>query len=350
MASLASRIDLDDSVEAVMDYLEREGASDGLPVVPPTPERVEAMMAAYERKPEDVVGILPPLEGAATVEKIAINAVMAGCRPEYFPAVVAAVEATADPAFDIRSLNTTTNSASTMVVVNGPARHTLGVNFSYSCFGMGSRANATIGRALRLAQLNIGGSIPGEVSKSSFGQPGRYSMCIGEWEEMNPWSPLQVQRGFRKEENTVTVFASSQTYNITDVWSRTGEGYLTSIAHSIDGIASAWVIVGQGDILIVLSPEWAERIAEDFELPDVQQFLWENARIPLARFHSEHLAPLREGGRILPDETVSMVKEPDHFVIIVAGGANGHHSYACPSFGLQRSVTRSFTLPESAGS
>ncbi|MCL0102105.1 hypothetical protein M1O29_03375 [Dehalococcoidia bacterium] len=342
--TLSQRVDLDDSLEAVMDYLESEGASDGLPVIPPTPDRVEAMIATSHRKPDDIVGILPPRQGAATIEKIAINAVMAGCRPEYFPVVVAAVEATADPSFDLEGVNTTTNSATTLMVVNGPARDKLGINYGYSCFGFGGRANATIGRALRLSMLNIAGSIPGEVSKSTFGQPGRYSMCIGESEDMNPWAPLQVQRGYTKEDNTVTVFATSETTLITDVWSQSGEGYLLSIAHSIDSIAAAWVIVGRGDILIVLSPEWAEKIAKDFDLATMQQYLWENSRIPLDRFHPEHYGPLKDLGRLHSGDLVPLVQEPSHLVVIVAGGLNGLHSFACPSFGLQLSVTRPFTL------
>src|SRR5262249_685439 len=166
-----------DDPGAVLAYVEAQGWGDGLPVIPPTEARVQAMLEATPLAPAHVVGVVEPRRGEATVEKVAVNAVLAGCRPDCFPAVLAAVEAVCEPRFNLYALNTTTCCATPALMVNGPARRTLGVECGYSCLGQNGRANATIGRALRLVMRNVGGAIPGAVSKSVFGQPGRLSLC-----------------------------------------------------------------------------------------------------------------------------------------------------------------------------
>src|SRR5437773_6774925 len=171
------------------------GVTDGLPVVSPTRERVERMLAETTRSREALVAEVPPSFGRATVEKIAINAVMAGCRPEYLPVVLAVVEAACDPVFNLHGQSGTTNAASPLIIVNGEARTRLGVNCAAGVFGPGYRANATIGRTLRLIMINLGGTRPGGISMSTLGHPGRYTYCIGEHEEVSPWEPLSVEGG-----------------------------------------------------------------------------------------------------------------------------------------------------------
>ena len=172
------------------------GVTDGLPVVPPSRERVDAMLAATERPRDELVAQVPPNFGRATVEKLAVNAVMAGCRPEYFPVVLAVVEAACDPVFNLHGQSGTTNAASPLIIINGPMRQALEVNCAAGVFGPGYRANATIGRALRLVMINLGGTRAGQISMSTMGHPGRYTYCIGEYEEASPWEPLHVERGF----------------------------------------------------------------------------------------------------------------------------------------------------------
>src|SRR5439155_421608 len=235
---------------AVLDLVETQGWGDGFPVIPPTEERVQAMLEATPLPSAHVVGVVEPRRGEATVEKIAVNAVLAGCKPEYFPAVLAAVEAVCDPRFNLYALNTTTCCATPARLVNGPARQRLGLECGYSCLGQSGRANATIGRALRLVMRNVGGSTPGAVSKSVFGQPGRVSLCFGEWEERSPWPPFHVRRGFVPADSVVTAACATGTQDLADIWAETGEELIRVLAHPIHWIGNnkAPEKQGQGDL------------------------------------------------------------------------------------------------------
>ena len=202
----ARRIDIapqDDEFEFMFD----QGFSDGLPLVPPTPERVMRMLSGTARDPQEVIATVPPNMGEATVEKVAINAVLAGCKPEYLPVVLTAIEAVCTDEFNIHGVMATTMGASPVMVVNGPIRHRLGMNMKLGALGQGNRANATIGRALRLAIRNIGGAKPGGTERSTLGNPMKFSMCFAEWEERSPWTPLHVERGFDPDDSVLTVFA-----------------------------------------------------------------------------------------------------------------------------------------------
>src|ERR1700704_4280830 len=176
------------------------GVTAGLPVVPPTRERVEQMLEGTARDRTELVGEVAPNYGRATVEKVAVNSVMAGCRPDYLPVGLAAVEAACDPAFNLHGMSTSTHFSAPLIVVNGPIRERVGLNCSFGVFGPGYRANATIGRALRLVMINVGGAKPGETSMSTFGHPGHYPCSIGEYEGPSPWPPYHVDRGFGPQE------------------------------------------------------------------------------------------------------------------------------------------------------
>src|SRR5438067_894958 len=192
-------------LDELEDMLER-GGSDGLPVVPPTPERVEAMLGG--RDPAVSLGPVPPAHGAATLERIAACAVLAGCRPLYFPLVVAAVEAALEPAFNAHGLAVTTQPAGPVAIVNGPVRDAAGLNSGMGALGPGTRANMTVGRALRLVLTLTGGARPGGLDRSTLGNPGKVGLCIAENEETSPWEPLHVERGFSRDTSTVTLLAA----------------------------------------------------------------------------------------------------------------------------------------------
>src|SRR5437870_8731620 len=271
---------------AVLGRVGSRGWGDGFPGIPPTGGGVRAMLEATPLPPSHVVGVVEPRRGEATVEKIAVNAVLAGCKPEYFPAVLSAVEAVCEPRFNLYALNTTTCCATPALMLNGPARQRLGIECGYSCLGQNGRANATIGRALRLVMRNVGGSIPGAVSKSVFGQPGRVSLCFGEWEERSPWPPFHVRRGFAAADSVLTATCATGTQDIADIWAETGEEHAWALAHSIAWIGNNKVFVrqAQADTLLLLCPDFAHKIARDgIDVPRLQQMLLEWTRAPIER-------------------------------------------------------------------
>ncbi|MDF3310609.1 hypothetical protein ACFTZB_33570 [Rhodococcus sp. NPDC057014] len=357
MTSAVLRLPSDATAESFYEFAEKENLGDGFPLIPPTPERVEAMLKTVDRPSDEVIGVLSPRGGVATVEAIAANAVMAGCRPDYFPAVLAAVEAAADPVFRLGDMAVNSNPITPLLVVNGPARDALGINYQFQCFGIGGRANATIGRALRLVMINIAGSIPSVVSKSVHGSPMRYTMCIGEWDERNPWGPLHVQRGFDSQENCVTALSANSFLEIGDIWSQTGESYLNSIATSMRTTAGSWIIVGCSPMTVIINGNWADIMYRDgfTNLADVRQFLWERSQVPLSEFSKEVQKELIEGtvnspqgktdqSHILPGNMVPMTNTPDNFNIVVAGGSAGLHGIVCHGWAFERPATRSFKL------
>src|SRR5216684_7748138 len=206
-------ISADDPIE----QLYEQGVTDGFPVVPPTRDRVERMLAgAPDRSRNELIGTLGPCYGEATVEKVAINAVMAGCKPEYFPVVLAGVEALCDERLCAHGLNVTLFSAAPWAIINGPVRLQIGLNCEHNALGHGFRANATIGRALRLAIMNIGGAKPQQITKATMGHSAQYTFCVGENEEESPWEPLHVEKGFRPEQSTVTLFGGHSPFQIND--------------------------------------------------------------------------------------------------------------------------------------
>lgn len=328
-------------------FVEREGWGDGLPVVPPTEARVQAMLEATPLPPAHLLGRVEPRRGAATVEKVAINAVLAGCTPECFPAVLGAVECLLDPAFNLYALATTTCCATPALMMNGPARLALGVECGYSCLGTNGRTNATIGRALRLVMRNVGGSLPGAVSKSCFGQPGRISLCFGEWEERSPWAPFHVRRGFAPEDSVMTVTCATGTQDIADIFAESAEELVDVLAHSIDWIGNNKVLVPkeEGDLLLLLCPDFAYKIARDgWSVGDVQRRLAEQTRTPIERWPRACWPKLERRGFVEDDGTVPLVASPDQFLIAVAGGESGHHAISFCTFGLTRTVSRRFSL------
>jgi hypothetical protein len=333
---IASESDFLDAIER----LHARGVTDGLPVIPPTAELVARFVEAAGRSGNDLVAVVPPNMGRATVEKLAVNAVMAGARPEYMPAILAAVRAICAEPFALHGVAATTNSASPLLVINGPVRKDLDVNGGAGAFGPGWRANATIGRTIRLVMLNLGGARPGVISMSTFGHPGRYTYCIGEHEEASPWPPLHVERGFAAEDSTVAAYAGEAPHGVYDHRSRRGRQILNSIAASL---GATWNVklTGYGDTLVVVSPEHARTLADDgWDKPRIRQYLWERCQLPV-----RELCPDDEWGEGLPEtvrakfpdptreETrIPKFRSPDNLIVIVAGGTAGRFSCVIPGF------------------
>jgi hypothetical protein len=248
--------ELEDEVETGFE----RGWSDGLPVVPPTPLRVLRMLDGTNRAPDEVVAVVPPDLVPATVEKIAINAVLAGCQPEYLPVVLAAVEAACTDSFNMHGLLCTTYFSGPVIVVNGPIARRIGMNSGGNCLGQGNRANATIGRALQLVVRNLGGGVPGGIDRATFGGPGKYSFCFAEDEAGSPWEPLSVERGFAPGASTVSLFPGHGPSAIIDQLSRTPESLARSLAVKLRATSHPKLVMGMGAMLVI-SPEHARVFA-----------------------------------------------------------------------------------------
>ena len=321
---------------ATYEHAYEQGWTDGLPIIPATPEAVEEFVAASGRPADQVVAILPPRKGRATVEVIAINAIMAGCRPEYMPVLLAAIEGVTDPSYPLEFMQVTTNPMTPFLLVNGPVRQKLDINYGTGCLGPGWRANATIGRALRLVLINAGGAWPGVYSKTSFGSPLRYSYMCGENEEENPWTPFHVDRGFKREDSTVTAFKASNFCNISGGEGVGPEEILRQIATNMPPM------YGGGDgVLLLLGVNHARSLHEaGLGKRDVQQWLWELARLPASHFAKAFADTEREAGRG-DAETVWRAGSPDEIYIAVAGGPGPQNVYIGAGMPQTRLISQS---------
>ncbi|MBI4307878.1 MAG: hypothetical protein HY684_03645 [Chloroflexi bacterium] len=347
--ALQSRaVEVANDYDAIFDYCYEQGWTDGLPIVPPTPERVERFVAASSRRPDEVIAEVPVARAEATIERIAVNAIMAGCRPEYMSTVIAAVEAMCEPQFNLDGVNPTTNPCTVALVINGPVRRLIDVNSGYNCLGPGWRANATIGRAVRLILLNVGGAKPGEGDKAAHGFPGKYTFCFGECEEESPWEPLHVERGFQRTDSTVTVMASNGTLNsVTAGFLRIKDRLLMG-ANAMSQMASNHCILGRGEPALLMGPEFAKLLAaEGMSKADVKQFLYDNSgfpteKLPAERIRSERQLAVTRNGVIRP------ARRPEDIMVLVAGGPSPSHIVYIPTLGDSLSVTRRVRLPANA--
>ena len=301
-----------DETEDLIEVCYGNGWTDGLPVVPPTAERVERMLSGTDRDPDELIAAVPPKWGRATVEKVAINAVMAGCKPEYLPLILTAVEAMTAEQFNLHGVQVTTSHVGPMLIVNGPIRKALKINDGFNLFGQGYRANATIGRALRLVCTNIGGALPGELDRAAFGHAGKYTCCIAEQEAASPWSPMHVDRGFQADDSTVTVFAAAGPQTVNDHGSNTAEGILNTISENIAAPGNS-----SGETLLVIGVEHAKTISEDgFSKADIRRFIADTTQ----RYFAEDL------------------------LLMVAGGPAGRWSIVVPGWGSPSSRAVTLTI------
>ena len=259
----ASRLDLPGSISDINDYFDQQGWTDGLPIIPPTEDLVSSMLEVSPAPAEQVLGQLPPRNGTVTVEKVAINAVMAGCQPAYFPVVLAAVKAVLQPQFNAGAITTTTGGAAPVVIVSGPIAGRIGIHSGTAVLGSGHRANATIGRALRLTMRNLGGATAETMEKSTHGWPGKYTMCFAENAERNPWEPLHVELGFAPDTSIVVVVAARGLITIVESSQESGLGDLETLVSSMrgEGISGYYYQARGASPVVVLGPEHAAEIA-----------------------------------------------------------------------------------------
>jgi hypothetical protein len=324
-------LQIEDYGQAVELFFER-GWTDGLPVVIPTRALVDAMIAGCGRDRHESLGPVPPQGGEATIEKLAVNAVMGGCRPEHFPVVIAALEAMLKPEHNLNGVTQTTHMCVSLAIVNGPIARELKFNSRDGVFGNGNRSNGAVGRAIRLAIWNLGAAVPGETDKATLSHPGEWSFCIAEEEDDNPWEPLHVERGCPPGSSAVTAFACEGPHSIH--CSGIPDEMLYTLTESVNPPGSNNMLYG-GQTLVVLNPLHAEEFAKHgWAKNDVRQYLWENARRPLSEVLAAivaHREPVRksqiEAGRYSfrydvrnPKTLVPVTQRPEDIHIVVAGG------------------------------
>ena len=328
----SKRYEFDDTAEAIEFYFDM-ASSDGLPVVPPTPDAVGRFLEHAGLLPSEIVGEEPVRGRVITAEKVAINSVMAGCLPEYFPVVVAAIEAMSEPQFNFHAATVSTMGAAVLVGVNGPVAGTLGMKSGVSVFGPGNRANATIGRAVRLVVMNVTGAVPGDLDKATLGHAGKYSWCMAEAEQASPWEPLHVERGLTAERSAVTVFAGLSPIQ---VGHEAVEGEPGSI---LVDLAEGMLLTGRGqeDFVVVLTPETVGHIrAAGWSRTQTQELLFEEVRRKVSQRAGEAAT---NGGA---------TRSADGVTLIIAGGDAGSFSQIIPLWGggsNSRSVTKEIRTP-----
>ncbi len=325
-------IDVEDmSVEEFNDMAEGFGWSDGMPLYVPTEAAVARLVETVQGDNEPV-GPVPPRRIHPTMKSLAANAVMAGCRPEYFPAVVAALRACLTKEYNLHGTLATTHPCTNMVMLNGPIRNAIALNCGTNCFGQGWRANAAIGRALQLIMNNVAGARPAIMDRSTQGSPGKYAFCFGENEEESPWEPYHTRHGFEASESCVTTMAAEPPHNVNDHGSTSGMGVLKTIA-SVMSEGGANNTYLKGPSFVVFGPEHAQTVARDgFTVEAVQEFLHDKSKVHVSRISEENLKSWASQDRHPVNDHYYMAASPSDIRIVVAGGA-GKHSAFIPSFG-----------------
>jgi hypothetical protein len=335
-----------EGLESFNRWMISQRLGDGLLLLPPSGERVESLLRSSPLDRGALLGSVPPRHGLATVETAAAAAAMAGVPPEAFPIVVAAIQAMCDPAFDLYGIQATTNPAAPLVLVNGPVRIRAGLNCGAGALGPGaeSRVNLAVGRAIRLALLNLGGASVGDVDKATHGQPAKVGLCIGEAEETSPWRPFHTERGFAAHASAVTVVAVSGTANVADVASRSAESLARMLAHSMDSVGSNDMHFG-GQPMLLLGPEHAAILgAEGWSRRRLQEHILEHAARPARFFSCENVKAItaRRPGRLGKRDGEILIAPADRAedILVAVAGSSGAHSVHLPTFGNTRAVSR----------
>jgi hypothetical protein len=326
-------MDAANPAELIEVYFER-GWTDGLPVVPPTEKAIGATLAAGRLQGPEVIGEIPGRNTIVTAEKVAINAVLAGCRPEYLPVVVAAIRGLCHPEFAYHGPASSTGGSAIVLVVNGPIARALGLNAGHNAFGQGTRANATIGRAVRLTMMNVMNTRPGLLDRATLGHPGKYSFCFAENEDDHPWEPLHVERGCRRDQSAVTVYASNSLYQVYNQLARAPEPLLRCFADALSNLGIP-NMRGFNQALIVLAGEHSEVFrTSGWSRRDAQQFIVDQARRRVADWKRAGRLP---GEVTPPDESTwrALFERPDDVLIVCAGGRAGSWSAVLPGWGTK---------------
>lgn len=338
------------SAAALNEYCDQAGFADPLPVVPPTIERVEKMMSATDLPPDQVIALIPPNYGMATVEKIAANAVMAGCAPEMMRVLIPLVRALCDERFNIHGIQATTHFAAPLIVINGPVRRELGFASGSNVFSNVARANSSLGRAVQLILTNLGGARPGEIDMSALGNPGKFSYCIAENEEESPWQPFHVSLGFDASQSTATLFAAEPPKGLSEHNARTARDLLKAFCPVL-AVSWSYLVCGLAEAIVIIGPEHAKTIHRDgWSKEDVRTFLFENTGIPLRAYRdtkgegTQYVSAYKE---IVVDGEPCYRKfsAPDAINIIVAGGTAGKFSAVLSSWATGRRGSQMVTYP-----
>ncbi len=344
LGASGASIDADDDFDAINALMREKGWSDGLPIVPPTEARVAAMLEYCDRPWDQPIAKIPPRWGEATPLLLAANAVMAGCQPRYFPLFMLAIEAMCEEPLNLYGVQATTHLCAPLVIVNGPVAKELDINSGHNAFGPGHQANATIGRAIRLALVNIGGAIPALGDMSTFGSPAKYSYLVAENEDESPWEPLHVERGLPIDASAVTVIGAECPHNVNDHESLSAEGVLTTIAGTM-GIAGVNDIYYQSQPLVIMGPEHAKMAAAGFTKAEAKRYIQQRAHVAVGKLSQENIdrrVRITFKDRLpdpKPDDVIYAVQRPEDLLIAVIGGAGKHSAYV-PTFGATKAVTR----------
>ena len=335
----SARLEVEDAL-AANELFQQNGWSDGLPIVPPTERRVAECLAWSNVAPDEILGAEPVRRLAITAEKVAINAVMAGCLPAYFPVVAAAVQAMCEAPFLLHGATASTGGSAPLVVVNGPIRRELGMNATHNALANGNRANATIGRALRLVLVNVLGCVPGGLDRSTLGHPGKFSFCIAEDEEDSPWTPLAEERGVPPGASAVTVMAAAPPRQVMNEWTVDPEEILATFAADMRANMLAYS-VWPGNYALVIPKQLRDPIAAaGWQKRDVREFVWRAARVRRSEWRGVGKSAL--AGRGDAEHEFAALATPDDLLVVAAGGpAGGFGAVVPPWFGTKsRAVTR----------
>jgi len=332
-------LEVSDDPEVLYALSLAEKWGDGAPLIPPTDDRIDAMLRGTPRRSTDIVNAdVPPKHGVATVELVAINAVMAGCQPQHLPLLIAALEGMSRSAYNAFGLATTTGSAATCMIVNGPLRDEMEISYRAGCIGgSAARGSVSVGRALQLCLRNIGGMRAGESSMSVFGQPGRFGgMCFGEWEERSDWPSLAMRRGFAREQEVVTVHGSMGTMALLDTITADDRDLAHLLGKAIASPMSNLYMALQthGEQILLINPAWAERLAKTFpKIESFQECLYESAWQPIDYWPALNQERYRQNGRVDSRGRVYALTGPERIQPLVCGGLGNLHGTILPSWG-----------------
>lgn len=333
----------------VNEFYQDQGWTDGLPVVAPTEARVAACLEAAGLMPTDVVGVEPVRQRPLTAEKIAINAVMAGCKPAYMPVVIAALRAMCQESFNLHGSSASTGGSAPFMVVNGPIRTAIGMNATHNVLANGNRANATIGRAIRLVLINLLGCVPGQLDRSTLGHPGKYSFCIAEDEEDSPWTPLAQERGIPAGTSAVTVMACEAPRQVMNEWTHEPEEILDTFAAEMRHNMLTYSVWSGGYVLILPKQLRELIVAAGWSKDDIRAHLFQRARVFRRDWATVGKANIvhRSGG---PNQEFTALKSPQDLLVIAAGGPAGGFGVIIPPWlgSKARAVTQAIVEPKEA--
>jgi hypothetical protein len=341
---VAERLEFE--ADEVQEEFFARGWTDGLPVIPPTPERVVAMLRAAGFDGEEILGTLKERDRSVSAEEAAINAVMAGCRPEYFPIVSAGVSAMLDPAYNANASLTSTGGTALCLVVSGPLAADVGMNARHNVLGQGNRANATIGRALRLVAMNLLGARPGGMDGASIGSPAKYSLCFAEDDPADPWPPLRVELGYDRADTTVTLLPTEGPRQVANILNGQAEGVLLTMASAMR--AAHGYSVGKGhECVVLLGPEHAHAVrSAGWTRAQAREFLQEASRVGPEELEAAGVLVERTGAHAMTpdaDGRYATIDEPQDIFLVTAGGAGAGWSAYIPVWAPKnnaRAVTR----------